>query len=327
MNFLGRHIQAADGSGVEPERDRHHSARDKPETPGTSGRKHVTNGAGLEVYAVIAVVVFAFAVVNAFSAAHDAVRRGEAYSLSLPLLWEFTSTVVIVALTPLVAFGVRRMSQETAWTPQALWIAGTILVFCALHVVGMVALRKLAYASVGWSYHFGLSLSEFVYELRKDVVTCFMIGAGFWLAARRRGDASEKAGECISAAPKSPDVLWLRDGSKRFRIEPGDILGVSSAGNYVEYILAGGRNHLVRGTLAAEEARLVKFNIVRVHRTRLVNLSRVSGLKAGSNGDFELTLDTGQVVQGSRRYRDAVTSIEALAIPAASVAGDSNADR
>ena len=35
--------------------------------------------------------------------------------------------------------------------------------------------------------------------------------------------------------------------------------------------------HLVRGTLAAEEARLTKFNIVRVHRTRLVNLTRVTG--------------------------------------------------
>jgi hypothetical protein len=95
MNFLGRHIQAADNSGVEPERDWNNSARDKAETPGTSGSKRVTNGAGLEVYALIAVVVFAFAEVNAFSVAHDAVRRGEAYDLSLPPLWEFTSTVVI----------------------------------------------------------------------------------------------------------------------------------------------------------------------------------------------------------------------------------------
>ena len=44
--------------------------------------------------------------------------------------------------------------------------------------------------------------------------------------------------------------------------------------------MADGRTHLVRGTLAGEEARLTKFNIVRVHRTRLVNLSRVTGLKA-----------------------------------------------
>ncbi|HEX9590105.1 MAG TPA: LytTR family DNA-binding domain-containing protein [Bradyrhizobium sp.] len=94
---------------------------------------------------------------------------------------------------------------------------------------------------------------------------------------------------------------------------------MSSAGNYVEYSLADGVNHLVRGTLAAEEARLTPFNIVRVHRTRLVNLTRVRGLKTGANGDFELTLDTGQTISGSRRYRGAVASIEELAANPASV--------
>jgi DNA-binding LytR/AlgR family response regulator len=38
----------------------------------------------------------------------------------------------------------------------------------------------------------------------------------------------------------------------------------------------------------------------------LVNLSRVTAVKSGSNGDFELTLDTGQTISGSRRYRGAV---------------------
>jgi DNA-binding LytR/AlgR family response regulator len=52
--------------------------------------------------------------------------------------------------------------------------------------------------------------------------------------------------------------------------------------------------------------------MIRVHRTRLVNLSRVTGFKGGPNGDFELTLDTGQSISGSRRYRQAVASIEAL---------------
>jgi DNA-binding LytR/AlgR family response regulator len=114
-------------------------------------------------------------------------------------------------------------------------------------------------------------------------------------------------------------MVWLRDGSTRIRIEPREILWISSAGNYVEYSLADGVNHLVRGTLAAEEARLTPFNIVRVHRTRLVNLTRVRGLKTGANGDFELTLDTGQTISGSRRYRTAVASIEELAASPASV--------
>jgi DNA-binding LytR/AlgR family response regulator len=63
-----------------------------------------------------------------------------------------------------------------------------------------------------------------------------------------------------------------------------------------------------------------------VHRTRLVNLTRVSGLKTGANGDFELTLDTGQAISGSRRYRGAVSSIEELAANPAPVPNDSRAE-
>jgi DNA-binding LytR/AlgR family response regulator len=155
-----------------------------------------------------------------------------------------------------------------------------------------------------------------------------LIGASLWLIDGR-GEA--QSFRSLPATPPadipSPGrhMVWLRDGSARIRIEPRDILWISSAGNYVEYALDGGRTHLVRGTLAGEEARLTKFNIVRVHRTRLVNLSRVTGLRAGPNGDFELTLDAGQAIPGSRRYRSAVASIEALAGAPASVSNGNDA--
>jgi DNA-binding LytR/AlgR family response regulator len=89
------------------------------------------------------------------------------------------------------------------------------------------------------------------------------------------------------------------------------VIRVSSAGNYVEYSLANGRTHLIRGTLSAEESRLKLFQIVRVHRARLVNLKRINGLELHPSGDFELNLDNGEVVAGSRRYRSAVASITA----------------
>ena len=51
-------------------------------------------------------------------------------------------------------------------------------------------------------------------------------------------------------------MVWLRDGTTRIRIEPREIVWISSAGNYVEYSLVGRHNHLVRGTLAAAETEL-----------------------------------------------------------------------
>jgi hypothetical protein len=307
MAALNQHSKTQADFGVEPGRDRTPQGWDQTEAPGTSGTVGVTNGADWAIYAIIAVVVFATTLVNAFSTAHDVARRGGVYDLGHPLFWELSSGVVILALVPLIEFGVRRVRCDSRWPAKALWAAATVLAFSALHITGMVALRKLALAAFGGSYSFGFSLPEVTYEFRKDVVSCFMLGLGFWLSSSHRDRTQRPAAALPASAP--PPVLWLRDGPARIRVEPGDIVLVTSAGNYVEYGMADGRTHLIRATLAAEEARLAPYRIVRVHRTRLISLSRVSALQTGPSGDFELTLDTGQTVSGSRRYRGAVASV------------------
>ncbi|MFI5013839.1 MAG: LytTR family DNA-binding domain-containing protein [Hyphomicrobiales bacterium] len=57
----------------------------------------------------------------------------------------------------------------------------------------------------------------------------------------------------------------------------------------------------MRGTLTAEEARLLPFGVTRVHRTRLVNLNHVVAVELRPSGDFALRMDTGEVLIGSRR--------------------------
>ena len=103
-------------------------------------------------------------------------------------------------------------------------------------------------------------------------------------------------------------VLWLRDGATSIRIDARDIIWVASAGNYVEFSLAA-RRHLVRGTLAGEEARLLPFGLARVHRTRLANLNHAIAVEPRPSGDFALRMDTGEILIGSRRYRDAVAGL------------------
>jgi hypothetical protein len=267
-------------------------------------------------------------IVNALSKAQDAAWHGDVYDARTPLLWEMSSIVTIILVAPLLFVAVRRMRHVAGWPFRIGLAVAAIVAFSSLHIAGMVGLRKLAMFLVGGSYDFHFSAATLIYEFRKDVITCLLIGGALWLIdshreAQQARSASAKAPADGASAP--PHMVWLRDGSTRIRIEPRDILWISSAGNYVEYALAGGRNHLVRGTLAAEETRLTRFNIVRVHRTRLVNLSRVTGLRAGPSGDFELTLDTGQTLAGSRRYRGAVTSIEELAGDPASAPSDNGA--
>jgi hypothetical protein len=326
MNFMTDVKNAQERPRVEPVWDQNRPARDEARDNGTSGGLGGISGTDWLLYGVVGAVALGIGIVNALSKAQDTAWQGGVYDAATPLLWEMSSIVTIILVAPVLFFAVRRMRHVSEWPLRVGLAVAAIIAFSSLHIAGMVGLRKLAMFLVGGSYDFHFSTATVMYEFRKDVITCLLIGGALWLIdSRREGQQARAFVATARAAPAAPHMVWLRDGSTRIRIEPSDILWISSAGNYVEYALADGRTHLVRGTLAAEETRLTKFNIARVHRTRLVNLSRVTGLKAGPSGDFELTLDTGQAIAGSRRYRGAVALIAEPAGDPASVPSDGGA--
>ncbi|MBR1149143.1 LytTR family DNA-binding domain-containing protein [Bradyrhizobium sp. JYMT SZCCT0428] len=303
---------APDGRGVEPVWDQNQPAWDETTPRGTSGLFRGITGADWLVYAAVAAVALVIGSVNALSTADDIARRGGSYNLKTPLLWEMTSIAVIILLAPALFAAVRRIRREPRGLVRIALVIAAIIVFSAVHITGMVALRKLVMWLLGGSYDFHLSLAILLYEARKDAVTCLLIGGGMWLIDSRREVAAVATAAPATAAEALPHMVWLRDGTTRIRIEPREIIWISSAGNYVEYSLADGRSHLVRGTLAAAEAQLALYKLARVHRTRLANLDRVTAVALKPSGDFELTFDTGQTAVGSRRYRNAIASLERI---------------
>ena len=46
------------------------------------------------------------------------------------------------------------------------------------------------------------------------------------------------------------------------------------------------------------------------HRYPFLLIDRITGMEMKPSGDFELTFDTGQTAQGSRRYRSAVAALD-----------------
>ncbi|WP_246789702.1 LytTR family DNA-binding domain-containing protein [Bradyrhizobium sp. CCBAU 51765] len=264
------------------------------------------------MFAAIAAVALATGIVNAFSGAQDAAWRGDSYDIGRRLFWEMSSIAVVLLLLPMLVLAVRRMRRTPGLAARAVIGAITLLGFSALHITGMVWVRKLALWLAGGAYDFRFSLATVLYEFRKDAVAVVLIAGTIWLFESRRELKSAVAAPPTPPPPQqasSPDVIWLRDGTSRVRVMPHDILWVASAGNYIEYSLADGTQHLIRGTLAAAESELARFSIVRVHRTRLANLDRVHGVDLKPSGDFELAFDNGQSLGGSRRYRPAVASL------------------
>nr|WP_246328907.1 LytTR family DNA-binding domain-containing protein [Brevundimonas lenta] len=146
-------------------------------------------------------------------------------------------------------------------------------------------------------YEFG---NRFIYELRKDIISyCVYVGT-FWLITwvRRRRDE-----------PVRPVSFDIRDGARIIRVPLSGILAVSSAGNYVEFWLSDGRRPLMRATLVAIEVELERFGFVRAHRSWLVNVDQVRGLRPDGSGDW--TVELGAVeAPVSRRYPGALERLK-----------------
>jgi len=226
-----------------------------------------------------------------------------------PVVWEGTSAIVIIGLAPFIGRAMRRWPPRTDNLPTfALVHAALTIPFSLAHVLFIFVVRETAYWAVGAYYGFfddGVAIT-LLYEWRKDVLVYAAIAATYWvfhyIAGRKEAAAQLVADERIE----------VRDGGAAVFLAPGDVTHVEAAGNYVEFHTAS-KTHLVRGTLASWEARLTARGFIRVHRSRLVNRTKIAALKPTQSGDMEITLDDGRIVIGSRRYR------AVLAAPAAGV--------
>jgi two-component system, LytTR family, response regulator len=80
---------------------------------------------------------------------------------------------------------------------------------------------------------------------------------------------------------------------------------IEAAGNYVR-VHAGARSELVRTTLSGLLDRLDPAVFVRIHRSVVVNVTRVRAMHPWYGGDYTATLADGQELRVSRHYRDAL---------------------
>ncbi len=83
---------------------------------------------------------------------------------------------------------------------------------------------------------------------------------------------------------------------------------IESDGNYV-HVYIDGSPRTIRATLRGFAARLDPGQFRQIHRSTVVNMSRIVGLRAGVNGDGVLTLMGGQTLRLSRRYRQSLLEV------------------
>ena len=237
-----------------------------------------------------------------------------------PLLWEVSSNLVIGLLVPALIAWERRfpLRWDTLRRHLPWHLLGT-LVFCSVHLAGMMALRSLVYAAMDTPYDRGPWLTAFGYEYLKDVRSYALILAAVLsyrlLLLRLQGEAREldapepPAGVAAApAAPARPERFLVRKLRKEFLIQASDIESLQAQGNYVG-LRVHGHDYLLRSTLSDFLERLDPAQFVRVHRSHAVNLDHIAEIEPTDGGDARLKMKDGSHVPCSRRYRSALGSV------------------
>jgi len=257
------------------------------------------------------VTVMANTIFNGTVAWFDAVYRTHRASSIEPWIWEASSSLVILAMVPLVVLATRQWPMRfDTWARNLKVHLALSVPFCLVHVGLMIVLRMLAYAAMGSRYHFGDDWPlELGYEYLKDIRTYFLFvalitGYGF-IVRRLQGEASLLAepdeGPPVEPVDR-PERFLVRKLGREFLVAAREIEWLQASGNYVNLHVRG-RDYPLRATMAGIEERLDPTRFVRVHRSYLVNLDYLTEMEPLETGDARLTMRDGATVPCSRRFR------------------------
>jgi two-component system, LytTR family, response regulator len=117
--------------------------------------------------------------------------------------------------------------------------------------------------------------------------------------------AELRASSAQERLPSVTDRIPLKTHGRVMIVNVAEIDWVEADGDYVSVHL-GAKSWLMRETIAAAEARLALSGFVRIHRSTLVNISRVRELLPLTKGEFRVVLLNGTELKLSRNYRFAL---------------------
>jgi two-component system LytT family response regulator len=104
-----------------------------------------------------------------------------------------------------------------------------------------------------------------------------------------------------TARPPRLETIVVRTPGRIVFLSLSEVEWIEAAGNYV-YVHAGREKHLLRATLKQMEGRLDARRFTRVHRSAIVNVTRVRELRPRAHGDADVLLRSGAELVASRTY-------------------------
>lgn len=210
-------------------------------------------------------------------------------SLLFNILWALFLPVTLLAR--LVFKKTKKLrAVRPKWAARPVFVLTATICHLLLFAFLVFAISGLFYDNTfGFADNLGYSLSHDLYKYLLVYTAISLIP----LPKSRKTETTDLAGH--------PEFLLVPTGKKTEKIPTESILYISSATPYVE-IWTGERKSLLTGSLKSFARKLDPSVFVRVHKTALVNVNKVTSLNSRRNGDYDLLLANGQELRLSRNY-------------------------
>jgi len=104
------------------------------------------------------------------------------------------------------------------------------------------------------------------------------------------------------------DLIAVPSGDRITILKVADVDWVEANGNYVT-LHTGKKSWLLRETITCMDGKFTQFGFIRIHRSTLINVDRITELRTSEGGDLLVILRDGTALKSSRNYRDSLNQI------------------
>ena len=112
----------------------------------------------------------------------------------------------------------------------------------------------------------------------------------------------------LRAGAVLPRRFVVRSARGHYFVRTEDIESATAEGNYVA-LADGARTHLVRETMKSFEGKVDPARFVRIHRSTIVSIDRISRIEPLGHGEYRVTMRSGARFESSRAYGERVQAL------------------
>ena len=139
----------------------------------------------------------------------------------------------------------------------------------------------------------------FSYTLSQDLYKVVIVYTSFVLGYKHFANRTQISE--IKAGKSTLDNIVINNGKENVIVNVADILQITSETPYI-FIHLDNKKYLHSETLKSICIQLDSNVFLRVHKSTVINISKVSSFKSRLNGDYDLQLTNGELVRLSRTY-------------------------